>query len=127
MLRIDKKYFYPFIVLIIIVVVLTWLYFQNNSIETTYDLTVGQVAEISGVVIKNNISQELDTSESLLIRTDHDQVYRVIYLYGLKECENRESAASLRKNIPVTIRGIVIEPDTISTCESKGFYIDEIE
>lgn len=123
----KKSIIYIIFIIIVLAGIAAWFYFKNDSIETTYNLPVGQVTEIQGVVLKNNSSQELDTSESLLIRTDNDQVYRIIYLYGLKECENQIGVASLDKNVSVSVRGVVIEPDTISTCESKGFYINKIE
>ena len=97
---------------------------QNSE---SSNLTVGSNIAVTGVVIENNTSCIIDAHCTLKLRTNGGLV-NVLYNPGrsLIQCINleiTETSLKIKNGEKVEVYGKVTDKNSISTCDSKEFYI----
>ncbi|USN53556.1 MAG: hypothetical protein H6760_00030 [Candidatus Nomurabacteria bacterium] len=109
------------IIFLLIAIVLLW---QFSEPEADAVFTSGEVMTLHGKVAEN-VTQgvDVDASSYLLLALDEGSVAKVEYHRGEADCENRVDGFSINKGQSIEVRGVATSQDTVSTCDSKGFYI----
>ncbi|OGM57034.1 hypothetical protein A2955_03465 [Candidatus Woesebacteria bacterium RIFCSPLOWO2_01_FULL_37_19] len=126
----NKKLIIVFSILALVIIAFAVNYLFSSSIKLNPPIFItGTIVTEKGTVIEN-VTKNIEVDAPAYLRVKKEggilsgSEIKVVYHTGEAPCVNPiQSAFDIRKGNTIEVRGVATADDTISTCESKDYYI----
>src|SRR3989344_9293233 len=129
----NKKLIIVFSILALVIIAFAVNYLFSSSIKLNPPIFItGTIVTEKGTVIEN-VTKNIEVDAPAYLRVKKEggilsgSEIKVVYHTGEAPCVNPiQSAFNIKKGDTIEVRGIATGDDTVSTCESKDYYIKNL-